>query len=128
LPFLQKTLNEFEIVPILLGDVSPQSLSEILMPYFGKDNNLFVFSSDLSHYQPYIIANKTDAHSLKIITRLDVKDEDAIDACGNLGIKVAMRLTKNTGRRINLLNYRNSGDTAGDKDAVVGYASLTITD
>lgn len=126
LPFLQTTLADFEIVPILLGEINPQDISEILFPYFGKPGNMFVFSSDLSHYMPYEAANKTDSHSLKIITDKSIENEIEIDACGNLGIKVAMRLANKTDSDIKLLNYRNSGDTAGDKKAVVGYASLAI--
>jgi len=126
LPFLQKTLNNFEIIPILLGEIPPDSLTEILSQFFGKDGNIFVFSSDLSHYRPYAVANKIDLHTIKIITGKSIEQENEIDACGETGIKVAMRLAASAGCNIKLLNYRNSGDTAGNKDAVVGYASLAI--
>jgi len=126
LPFLQESMKEFEIIPILLGEASPQTISEILLPYFGKDGNIFVFSSDLSHYLPYEKANKTDGHSLKVITNGLLENENEIDACGNIGIRVAMRLAAENNCHIRLLNHGNSGDTAGDKNAVVGYASLAI--
>jgi MEMO1 family protein len=127
LPFLQECLADFEIVPILLGEINPAVLADKLQPYFGKDHNLFVFSSDLSHYLPYEEAVKKDRKSLEIITGMKIEEEPSIDACGHTGIKTAMRLARNTGVKIKLLDYRNSGDTAGDKRAVVGYASLSIS-
>jgi AmmeMemoRadiSam system protein B len=126
IPFLQKTLKQFELIPIVLGDISPQQISGILQPYFNKEDSLFVISSDLSHYEPYETANQIDNKSLDIITSLNTDKENQIDACGNMGIKVIMRLAKNSNCKIELLDYRNSGDTAGDKSGVVGYAALAV--
>jgi AmmeMemoRadiSam system protein B len=119
-------MSNYEIVPILLGEISPDYLSKILAPYFDREDSIFVVSSDLSHYRPYEEAQKIDAKTLKIITELDLENEMEIDACGSYGIKVIMRLAKQSACQIKLLNYRNSGDTAGDKSAVVGYASLAV--
>jgi AmmeMemoRadiSam system protein B len=126
IPFLQKTLKQFELIPIVLGDISPDYISEILQPYFNKEDSLFVISSDLSHYEPYDTAKQIDKNSLDIITSLKIDEENQIDACGNMGIKVMMRLAKNNNYKIELLDYRNSGDTAGDKNGVVGYAALAV--
>lgn len=127
LPFLQKTLTDIELIPLVLGDISPDFIAEILQPYYEKDDSLFVISSDLSHFEPYETAKKIDNNSLDIITSLNLEKENQIDACGRYGIKVAMRLAKNNNHKIRLLDYRNSGDTAGDKSGVVGYAALAIT-
>jgi hypothetical protein len=126
LPFLQMTLKNFEIIPILLGEINPDRISEILNPYFNTGNSLFVISSDLSHYTPYKEAAATDKNSISKIISLATVQENEIDACGSMGIEVAMRLAKNNSCKIELLDYRNSGDTAGQKDSVVGYASLAI--
>lgn len=127
LPFLQKTLKEFELVPLVLGEIFPDYIAEILQPYYEKDDSLFIISSDLSHYEPYETAKKIDRNTIKVITSLDLEKENQIDACGRRGIQVAMRLAKNNSHKIQLLDYRNSGDTAGDKSGVVGYAALAIT-
>ena len=126
LPFLCKSLKKFQIIPVLLGDIPAERLAGILEPYFNDDDSLFVISTDLSHYKPYSDAIITDKHSLNIITSLNTKLESEIDACGQKGVKVAMRLAQKHNCEIKLLDYRNSGDTAGDKSGVVGYASLAI--
>jgi MEMO1 family protein len=127
LPFLIKTLKNFSIVPILLGDISPDIIGKILQPYFEEKENIFIFSSDLSHYSPYNEALDKDRKTLNTITGLDITNEPSIDACGERGIKIAMRMAVKGHYKINLVEYKNSGDTAGDKEAVVGYASLAIT-
>lgn len=126
LPFLLKTIKRFKIVPILLGNIDPEYISKALDTYFTGPNNIFVVSSDLSHYMPYEEANFKDKKSIQAITGLDIDKEENIDACGNLGIKIIMRLAKKHGYKISLLDYRNSGDTAGDKSGVVGYGALAI--
>jgi len=126
LPFLIESLKDFQIVPILLGEPSLDKMAELLDPYFNDENNLFIVSSDLSHYLPYEQANRTDKKTLEIITSLNIAQEREIDACGQAGIKIMMRLAKNSGYKIDLLDYRNSGDTAGDKTGVVGYGALAI--
>lgn len=126
LPFLIQTLNNFQIIPILLGEPSLDDMADLLNPHFNDENSIFIISSDLSHYLPYDQANRTDRKSLEIITSLDISQEQEIDACGQAGIKIIMRMAKKNGYKIDLLDYRNSGDTAGDKNGVVGYGSLAI--
>lgn len=127
LPFLQMTINDFEIIPIVIGEASPDRLCEILSPYFLKKENLFVFSSDLSHYNPYELAKSIDKRSIEIITSLDIVNDDQIDACGKTGVQTAMRLARKNGCKIETLDYRNSGDTAGEKGGVVGYSAMAIS-
>ena len=126
LPFLQIVDPKAQIVPILCGSVSPDKLTKILDPYFKKPDIFFLISSDLSHYLPYEEAVMRDENSLKMIEFLDIENEDQIDACGNTGIRTIMRLAKNHDYTVKLLDYRNSGDTAGDKSGVVGYGALAI--
>jgi AmmeMemoRadiSam system protein B len=127
LPFLQKALKNFQIIPILLGDVSPRQITNALSPYFSQKNSLFIFSSDLSHYHPYDEAEELDRQTLKILLERNLPQAYRLEACGDKGLTVAMQLAEKFNCRIQLLDYRNSGDTAGDKKAVVGYAACAIT-
>jgi AmmeMemoRadiSam system protein B len=122
IPFLQK-LNAKEIFPILFGEITLEEAKKIA--YQLKDlETLFVISSDLSHFQPYDEAVKTDKSSLKIIESLDLSKAIEIDACGIFPILVMMQLCKLKGWKPSLIEYKNSGDITGDKSSVVGYASL----
>jgi MEMO1 family protein len=124
LPFIQAVSPGSDIVPILCGSVTPDALAEVLGPYFVRSDCFFIISSDLSHYSPYAEAVETDKRSLLAIKNLDFQGEGAVDACGKVGILTLMRLAKKGGYKMKVLDYRNSGDTAGDKSAVVGYATV----
>jgi AmmeMemoRadiSam system protein B len=126
LPFLQAIDPKAKIVPILCGSISPDLLAEKLDSYFDNPDYFFIISSDLSHYLPYEEAVLRDKNSLKMIEFKDIGNEDQIDACGQTGIKTVMRLADKHDYNIKLLDYRNSGDTAGDKSGVVGYGALAV--
>jgi len=132
LPFIQTgaigelRLQDMQIVPILCGSISPDKLSSILEHYFNNPDVFFIISSDFSHYLSYDEAVIKDRRSLEIIESLDMEKEMEIDACGKTGIQAIMRLAKQFNYSIKTLDYRNSGDTAGDKSAVVGYGALAI--
>jgi MEMO1 family protein len=124
LPFIQTVSPSSDVVPILCGSVTPDALAEILEPYFARPDCFFIVSSDLSHYSPYDEAVEKDKKSLLAIKNLDLRGEADVDACGRVGILTLMRLAKKNGYHMKVLDYRNSGDTAGDKSAVVGYAAV----
>lgn len=126
LPFLKSVCPEAEIVPILCGSISPDELVGKLDHYFQNPDCFFIISSDFSHYLSYEDAILRDKHSLKIIESANIANENQIDACGVIGIRMIMRLAKKYGYKIKLLDYRNSGDTAGDKKGVVGYGALGV--
>jgi len=126
LPFLQTVHPDAQIVPILCGAISPDALADKLEPYFKDPDIFFIISSDLSHYLPYEEAVLRDRNSLKMIEFKDIENEDKIDACGATGIKAVMRLADKHDYKIKLLDYRNSGDIAGDKSGVVGYGALAV--
>ena len=122
LPFLQRVLKKgFEIYPLLCGDVDAGLLAKALAPIVdGK--TLVIASSDLSHYLPYAVAVKMDKNANELVPSLDVKGFEAKgDACGKTPILVLMHLAKLKGWSGLFLDYKNSGDTAGDKARVVGY-------
>lgn len=143
LPFLQRVLKNFKIVPILFSDDSPEharKLAEILSPLMD-DKTLIVASADLSHYPPYAHAVASDQKTLNAI--LTGKTE-ALDAalralqaehvpqtetllCSPSGVRVAMLLAQSSGLSPVLLKYANSGDSpAGEKGRVVGYAAIAF--
>lgn len=127
LPFLQVALEgkRFQVDPIVTGETEPRSAAALLSK--PVDDCFLVVSSDLSHYMPYQEAIERDKRTLSLINSMDV-DAFAMngDACGRSGISIAIALAKKKGWRFQLLKYANSGDTAGPKTEVVGYAALAI--
>jgi len=125
LPFLQTVLGDFTLLPICIGSVQQDTVSSIIGSLWGDDKTLFVISSDLSHFHPYAEAKKLDMHSIETVLQLrgHLSHEQA---CGATGINALLPLVKRFGLTPKLLDYRNSGDTAGDKDRVVGYASIAF--
>jgi len=123
LPFLQETLGEFELYALVLGTVSEEKLAKFLATKID-DDTLVIVSSDLSHYLEY---NKAVMKDNDTISKILNDDAGQLDACGKVGIKVLMHLAQLKGWQPQLLDYRNSGDTAGDKARVVGYAAIAYT-
>ncbi|MFH1126050.1 MAG: AmmeMemoRadiSam system protein B [Candidatus Altiarchaeota archaeon] len=126
LPFLQEVLKgNFTIIPIVTGDVDPQELASVLLKYID-DDTLVIASSDLSHYYPYDTAVALDSNCVKSIPNLDFSGMSKCEACGEIPILTLMWIAKKSGWGGVELNYRNSGDTAGTKDRVVGYMSAAF--
>ena len=124
LPFLQETLGEFELYPLVLGTVNEEKLAKYLATRIDEDT-LIVVSSDLSHYLEY---NKAVMKDNDTVSKILNDDYGQLDACGKVGIKVLMHLAEIKGWTSQLLDYRNSGDTQGDKSRVVGYAAIAYTE
>ncbi len=126
-PFLQVVLPEFRLVPMLYGEVDPQRVARDLADHLGEDD-LIVISSDLSHYHPYDTAQRLDRAFLQAV--VDGDDRDALrgEACGRAPVVTAMDIARRRGWTAHLLDYRTSGDTAGGKREVVGYAAVAYTD
>ena len=124
-PFLQKTLGDFRLVPIVTGEVDPEWMARVLAGRLD-DSTLVVASSDLSHYHPYAEARELDTRCVQAICNLDVEKMKSQEACGRTPILALMYLARQMGWKAKLLDYRNSGDTAGNKDGVVGYAAIAF--
>jgi len=127
LPFLQLTLKDFRIVPILTNNGDPKALAATLAPYIGEDT-LVVASSDLSHYHPYEKAVSLDRLFTAAVPALAFSDVTRCEACGKQAVLTLMHIAKIKGWEGQLIDYKNSGDTAGSKDQVVGYASIAFVD
>jgi len=125
LPFLQTVLQGFTLLPICIGSVQPEAVERVIETLWHDEGTLFVISSDLSHYHPYAEARALDQDSIETILQMRAPlDHD--QACGATGINALLPLARRFGLTPKLLDYRNSGDTAGDKDRVVGYASIAF--
>ena len=123
LPFLQAVLPHFELLPICVGMVAPEAVAEVMEMFIDDRDMLVVISSDLSHYHDYQSANAIDHATLEKIMSINgaINHEQA---CGATAINALLILADKYGLEPRLLDYRNSGDTAGDKNRVVGYASM----
>jgi AmmeMemoRadiSam system protein B len=125
LPFLQRVLGTFKLVPFAVGNASPQQVAQVLDQLWGGNETLIVISSDLSHYLPYPRACATDEFTAETILRLQPQ-LDHRQACGATPINGVLMAARARGLEPSLLDLRNSGDTAGDKSRVVGYASFAF--
>jgi AmmeMemoRadiSam system protein B len=124
-PFLQKVLADFTLVPLAVGYATPIEVAQVLEKLWGGPETLIVVSSDLSHYLTYRSAQNTDRETCDAILELrtDIDHEQACGATPVSGITLAAR---KKGLKPDLIDLRNSGDTAGDKSRVVGYASFAF--
>ena len=127
LPFLQTVLDDFKIVPFAVGDATAEEVSEVIDHLWGGPETLIVVSSDLSHYHPYAAAQQIDRGTAAAILALDASI-DHEQACGATPINGFALCARRHHLKSELLDLRNSGDTAGDKSRVVGYAAFAFTD
>jgi AmmeMemoRadiSam system protein B/AmmeMemoRadiSam system protein A len=125
LPFLQEVLGAFTVVPLVVGDAAPEAVAAVLERVWGGPETLVVVSSDLSHYLPYDTARAVDAATLGQVLALGPA-LDHEQACGATPINALLHIARARGLRPRLLAACNSGDTAGGRDRVVGYAALAF--
>jgi MEMO1 family protein len=123
LPFIKKLLPEVEITPFLLGQANAMIVSEVLELLWGDENTLILVSSDLSHYQDYETANYLDRKTSESILALASDEIGELAACGRVPIRGLLYLAKKYHMQAKQLMQLNSGDTAGDKQRVVGYGA-----
>jgi AmmeMemoRadiSam system protein B len=129
-PFLQRTIDQFSLVPLLFGDVDARAVGQELAGRLHDEPDArVVVSSDLSHFENYETAKRMDQSFLQDVlagnSRAVVRNQRG--ACGRAPVAALMEIAAQLGWTSHLLDYRNSGDTAGDKLRVVGYAAVAYT-
>jgi len=125
LPFLQSVLDHITLVPLLVGRTTAARVAEVLETLWGEDDTLIVISSDLSHYLPYHQANWRDQATVEEILQLHPQ-LNFDQACGALPVNGLLLAAQRHHLVPTLLDHRNSGDTAGDRQRVVGYTSIAF--
>jgi len=127
LPFLQKILPDFKLVPLVLGQVSDHQVEQVIEMLWHQQDTLFLLSSDLSHYLDYDRARECDQATCNAIEQLSPQTIHYEQACGRSAIAGMLLSAKKHDLQVKTLDLRNSGDTAGPKDRVVGYGCWTFT-
>lgn len=126
-PFLQKVLKPFEMVSVVFGQTDPVAAAQALAGVLD-DRSLVVVSTDLSHYHPYDQARQLDSRTVNAILNMAPDTIAGEDACGCMPVRTLLHLAKLKGWKPKLLDYRNSGDTSGNKNqGVVGYTAIAFT-
>jgi AmmeMemoRadiSam system protein B len=125
LPFLQTVLGRFSLIPMLVGDTSPEQVAEVI-EHFADSSTLIVVSSDLSHYNDYETARHIDGDTARAINNLDIAPIGPYQACGCRALNGLLYFARRQGWESVQLDLRNSGDTAGSRDSVVGYGAFCL--
>ena len=128
LPFLQVVLGDFSVIPLLIGRASSAEISQVLDALWGEDSTILAISSDLSHYHDYETANRLDGATSRAIQTLEPERIASEDACGAVPIRGLLETAKRRGMQVKEVDLRNSGDTGGPRDRVVGYGSFLFYD
>ena len=126
LPFLQTVLDKFSLVPLVVGSATADQISRLIEFVWNEEDTLVVVSSDLSHYENYRAAQQHDQQTNQAIERLDFQHIGPQDACGCAPLNGLLRFAQQHHLHVQTVDYRNSGDTAGTKDQVVGYGAYVI--
>jgi AmmeMemoRadiSam system protein B len=125
LPFLQTVLGDFSVVPFAVRNATDEQVAQVMERLWGGRETLILVSSDLSHYHPYAAARSIDRSTADAVLAL-APSLDHDQACGATPINGLLRCAAARGLVPSLLDLRNSGDTAGDRSRVVGYASFAF--
>ncbi|NOY62422.1 MAG: AmmeMemoRadiSam system protein B [Gammaproteobacteria bacterium] len=126
LPFLQTVLNDFLLIPLVVGSASAEEVAEVIEQLWGSDKTLIVVSSDLSHYQDYEHARTTDQATTRKIETLHYQNITGHDACGHHPLNGLLLAARHHHLRVTTVDLRNSGDTAGPHNKVVGYGAYLL--
>ena len=125
LPFLQTVLQDFTVLPLVVGSATPMYVASVLEDVWNSSETLVLASSDLSHYLPYESAQAIDSHTARAIVarRTDITHEQA---CGATGVNGLLHLAQQRNLQVTEIARNNSGDTSGDTARVVGYGAFVI--
>ena len=127
LPFLQETLADFELLPLVVGDTKTEQLAEMIQQFSEDSETLIVVSTDLSHFHDYQTAQQKDALTANAIELLAAQNLSPEDACGAFPLRGALAAASKNQWQVHRLGLCNSGDTSGDYGRVVGYGAWALT-
>jgi hypothetical protein len=123
-PFLQVVLNNFSLIPLVYGQIDFKIVEKVIEKIKDdRDDVIVVISTDLSHYYPYDVAKQIDKYCILAVETENLEYLKNCEACGEIGLSAIIDYASKKGWKSKILDYRTSGDTAGDKDSVVGYLS-----
>ncbi len=127
LPFLQRVLREgFSFLPVAVSEISAKATADLIGEFYGEAGTLVVVSTDLSHYHDLETARRLDRDTAEAILAKQVEGISGEDACGFYPLRGLLELARRRNDRIELLDLRTSGDTAGDPASVVGYGAFAV--
>lgn len=126
LPFLQRVLRGFAVLPLVAGRADPAVVAGLLDAVWGGPETLIVVSSDLSHYLDSTTAAVRDRATADAILAGRADAIRAGDACGATPLRGLLTAAPRHGLHATLLDLRSSGDTAGPEDRVVGYGAFAF--
>jgi MEMO1 family protein len=130
LPFLQIVLGarpeRWRLVPLVVGDASDDEVEEVILRLWGGAETLLVVSTDLSHYHDYATAKRIDAESRRAVEALEPGGLGRESACGAVPLRGLLCAARRLGLEVRTLDVRNSGDTAGGRERVVGYGAWSL--
>ena len=126
LPFLQVVLDRFEVLPLAVGRCRPEDVAGVLDALWGGPETLVVASTDLSHYQRYEEARARDGRTAAAIAAAEPEAIGDLDACGAYGLRGLLATARSRHLTVEQIDLRSSGDTAGDRERVVGYGAFAV--
>ena len=126
LPFLQLTLHDFELVPLVIGKATDNEVAETIDLFWDDTETLIIVSSDLSHHDSYSTAKQIDSKSAQLVERCQYRQLTAELACGYLGIRGLLMVARERSMHVKTIDLHNSVDMAGPMDRVVGYGSFIV--
>lgn len=126
LPFLQRMFERVSVLPLVVGSASAQEIAEVLDALWTPADTLLLVSSDLSHYLPYARAAQVDRATAGRIASLSPEPLTPEEACGAAPINGLLAAARRRRLRVEPLDLRSSGDTAGGRDQVVGYGAFAF--
>lgn len=126
LPFLQQALDDFTLVPLVVGEAEPATVAAVLEQLWDGPQTLIVISSDLSHYHDYATAQVLDGATTQAIEALEPAHIGYGQACGRNPVNGLLEVARRRGLQATTVDLRNSGDTSGSRDSVVGYGTYAF--
>lgn len=126
LPFLQTVLDSFEVLPITVGQGRPEDVADVLDVLWGGSETVVLVSTDLSHHHRYDEAKELDRHTAAAVLAADPDAIANTDACGSHALRGILAAARRRLLPVEQIDLRSSGDTAGDKERVVGYGAFAI--